>query len=528
MAETDTCFVLMPFGRKANPFPGPSQIDFDGVYEEIIEPAVRNANLRPLRADQEISSGLIHLAMFERLLLCEYAVADLTTANPNVYYELGIRHAVRPWSTVLICANKSRLPFDIELSRAYLYSIDDQGLLSRREGDVREIGTRLEDVRRRRGSNQLMEDSPLFTLLRQQGYDGPDLTKLQAKLRDRGDASREFEKIKNEVTSANIAVGYLRDIQKKYPPGIIDNAPVVMELLMAYRRAEAWDDMVRLVGQMPGSLQKAVSVQEQLGMALGRRHDFEEAEGVLKSLIATRGPTALTYCFLGVVRKLRLWAARGNGSELEAQGALNNAIEAFLAGFKLDPRMIFAGINTVLLMTVADPPDQRLKAILPVVRYFIDDAVHTGKAAFWEHAAALEMAVLDNDENRAASALDLLRVDAREPWMPVSMLANLTLVREHREQRGEGQEWYVSVENEVRHSSAAGRLPPYQPAMEPYGNRGSLARPDRLPRSSLSRSSSPTVPPNVPKPHKAKIKYALLAALAATVVLGAVLKRKKP
>ena len=52
------------------------------------------------------SGGIIHKPMFERLLLCEYAVADLSMANPNVYYELGIRHATRPWSTVLLFARR--------------------------------------------------------------------------------------------------------------------------------------------------------------------------------------------------------------------------------------------------------------------------------------------------------------------------------------------------------------------------------------------------------------------------------------
>jgi hypothetical protein len=290
-----------------------------------------------------------------------------------------------------------------------------------------------------------MEDSPLFTLLRQQGYDGPDLTRLEAKLKD-GAETCKLEKVRNEVASGNDAVTQLREIQMKYPPGIRDNAPVVLELLMAYRRAAAWDDVAGLVEQMPDSLKKAISVQEQYGMALGRRGDFVGAEKVLNDLIAMRGPTALTYCFLGVVRKLRLLETRKNGPQIEVPGALNNAIEAFLAGFKLDPRMIFAGINVVLLMAVRDPMDQQLKNILPVVRYFIEDAVDTRKAAFWEHAAALEMAVLENDQDRASSALDLLSVDACEPWMPVSTLANLKLVREHREERGEGQQWYVDVE----------------------------------------------------------------------------------
>jgi len=101
---SDICFVLMPFGPKADPFPGSVKIDFDRIFDNIVVPAIKRAGLRPFRADQELTSGLIHQAMFERLLRSEYAVADLTSANPNVYYELGIRHAVRPWSTVLMCA----------------------------------------------------------------------------------------------------------------------------------------------------------------------------------------------------------------------------------------------------------------------------------------------------------------------------------------------------------------------------------------------------------------------------------------
>ena len=59
--------------------------------------------------------------MFERLALCEYAVADLTMANPNVFYELGVRHAIRPWSTVLMFCNESPLPLDVASSSALPY-----------------------------------------------------------------------------------------------------------------------------------------------------------------------------------------------------------------------------------------------------------------------------------------------------------------------------------------------------------------------------------------------------------------------
>jgi hypothetical protein len=55
--------------------------------------------MQPIRADEEMAGGIIHKPMFERLMLCDYAVADLTTANPNVFYELGIRHAIQPATT---------------------------------------------------------------------------------------------------------------------------------------------------------------------------------------------------------------------------------------------------------------------------------------------------------------------------------------------------------------------------------------------------------------------------------------------
>jgi len=105
------CFVIMPFGRK--PDASGREIDFDVIYKDIIEPSIRDVGFDSVRADEEVNAGIIHKAMFERLALSEYAIADLTIFNPNVYYELGVRHAVRPQTTVLLSAEASRLPFDI-------------------------------------------------------------------------------------------------------------------------------------------------------------------------------------------------------------------------------------------------------------------------------------------------------------------------------------------------------------------------------------------------------------------------------
>ena len=95
----------MPFGVKKDPSTGLA-IDFDQIYETAIRPAIEAAELEPIRADEERTGGIIHKPMFERLMLCDFAVADLTTANANVFYELGVRHAVRPATTLAIFASQ--------------------------------------------------------------------------------------------------------------------------------------------------------------------------------------------------------------------------------------------------------------------------------------------------------------------------------------------------------------------------------------------------------------------------------------
>ena|SRR5215831_4122497 len=118
-AEHPLCFVLMPFGIKKDPVTS-AEINFDFIYQQAIRPAIGAAEMEPIRADEERIGGIIHKPMFERLLLCDFAIADLTTGNPNVYCELGVRHAARPMTTLAIFAEYQNLPFDLNLLRALL------------------------------------------------------------------------------------------------------------------------------------------------------------------------------------------------------------------------------------------------------------------------------------------------------------------------------------------------------------------------------------------------------------------------
>ena len=80
MVAKPLCFIAMPFGWKTL---GGRSVDFDSVWQDAVAPAIAAADMQPLRADQEKVGGIIHKPKFERLVVCGFAVADLTRANAN-------------------------------------------------------------------------------------------------------------------------------------------------------------------------------------------------------------------------------------------------------------------------------------------------------------------------------------------------------------------------------------------------------------------------------------------------------------
>ena len=88
-SENKTCFVIMPFSDPDGYECG----HFRNIYEYTFAPAIRAAGYEPLRIDDNIVSSLIHGKMMNELINAPMVLCDLSTNNPNVLYELGIRHA---------------------------------------------------------------------------------------------------------------------------------------------------------------------------------------------------------------------------------------------------------------------------------------------------------------------------------------------------------------------------------------------------------------------------------------------------
>jgi hypothetical protein len=108
-----TCFVVMGFGKKTD-FETGRTLDLDKTYKYIIKPAVTDAGMECVRADEIPHSGVIDVPMYEKLLTADVVVADLSTSNKNAFYELGVRHALRPHTTIVICEDGAKsFPFDV-------------------------------------------------------------------------------------------------------------------------------------------------------------------------------------------------------------------------------------------------------------------------------------------------------------------------------------------------------------------------------------------------------------------------------
>lgn len=107
-----TCFVIMGFGIKTD-FRTGRDIDLDKTYNNIIKPVFEELGFLCYRADDIKHSGVIDIPMYENILKSDFVVADISTLNPNVLYELGIRHAVRKSTTLIIAEKELKYPFDL-------------------------------------------------------------------------------------------------------------------------------------------------------------------------------------------------------------------------------------------------------------------------------------------------------------------------------------------------------------------------------------------------------------------------------
>lgn len=160
MSHKKTCFVIIGFGPKTD-FESGRLIDLDKTFENLIKPVFDELKINCFRAKEIRHSGIIDVPMYEWLYKADIVVADISTLNSNALYELGVRHALRPNTTIVISENQTKYPFDISHTVIIPYEHLGKDIgFSETTRFRQELKSTVKEVLRKK-----TKDSPVYTFL---------------------------------------------------------------------------------------------------------------------------------------------------------------------------------------------------------------------------------------------------------------------------------------------------------------------------------------------------------------------------
>lgn len=362
MATRPHAFVAMPFGRK--PGPEGTEVDFNRVYDELIEPAILAAGLSAFRADKEQSGGSILADMFQELLIADLVVADLSIPNPNVWYEVGVRHALRARGVVLLFGGKAPTAFDLYTERKLRYGLAGDGPdPATLKADVDALAAM---IRATMGAWHQEKISPVYYHLPQ--LQEPDWKTLRVGKVQRFWEQHEAWEGRIELARRNGRIGDLLVLA--------DEAPV------AAFRAEAWiraGVALRKAGQFRLALETlAKGLQVEPGHLVARRetglclqrlalagepgHSPDRARQHYEALLKDHPRDVETWALLGRIDKdawVAAWRRPGSDAATRIDDAayedalLKAAEQSYRRAFRADPGHYFSGINALTLLHLA-------------------------------------------------------------------------------------------------------------------------------------------------------------------------------
>jgi len=182
------CFVVMGYGTRPDLSSG-KRINLDRVYQEIIRPVVTECEYECIRGDEVLDSGLIDESMYYGILESDLVVADISTLNPNAIYELGVRHGVRRFRTIIMMETGDKFFFDLNHSRTLTYTYHRNKKSFEQESI--KVRDRLKGIIENIEVNEQI-DSPLYTFV----SDLQEPQRVVRKNASKKDSKPIFERIK--------------------------------------------------------------------------------------------------------------------------------------------------------------------------------------------------------------------------------------------------------------------------------------------------------------------------------------------
>jgi hypothetical protein len=366
-----TCFVAMGFGVKTAFYGGrkkPRTLDLDKTYYNIIKPAATAAGLVCIRADEILHTTLIDKPMFEHLLAADVVVADVSTSNANAIYELGVRHALRPWTTVVIAENEFAFPFDINHLGIMRYEHLGKDIGA---SEAKEKSAKLTELLKEALAARQV-DSPVFLFLPQLSETATQSSPAKPVEREKSLAERMVEGLLPSATSIfkhalgenafRVDATILNGIAPSDPadgerraseargPSLADVKGAFESAKAMAKTAENWgavaarlEDWRRLEPNDPFVIQQLAlaTYKSEVPDAVGA---LERARSVLSALQPEASSDPETVGLWGAIHK-RLWDARQNPVDLK------EAIRSYARGFYIRQDH-YNGINLAFLLDV--------------------------------------------------------------------------------------------------------------------------------------------------------------------------------
>jgi hypothetical protein len=397
------CFVVMGFGQKTD-YKTSRVLDLDKTYKHIIKKAVEEAGLECVRADEIHHSGLIDVPMYEQLLDADLVVADLSTSNVNAAYELGVRHALKPYTTIVIAEEQFNSPFDVNHISIRTYRHDGKAL----DIDVvEEFRAKLRDAIRAIMSN-LKTDSPVYTMIQPLTPPSRALTKGPGAGRS---AAADGAEAESDINSATLAV-LTEQVRKAKKANDFLKAKGLLETIQAMAPRDAF-----VVQQLALVTYKSKYPDEFAALKLART--------ILEPLDPERSNNAETLGLWGAIHK-RMFDFSKERPHLDI------AVFAYEKGYRLLDDY-YNAINWAYLLDVRSGLSPLADAIADYVlaRRARADVLRIGAKAleslnrseetqadrYWILASMAEAAVGLGDEELASRHLAESKAAAPEPWM---------------------------------------------------------------------------------------------------------------
>lgn len=440
------CFIAMPFGKREAE--GGATVDFDRIHD-FIHQGAEAAGLESIRADFEPAGGFIHKPMLERLLVAEYVIADLTLSNPNVMYEVGVRHGASARSTLLICGDQyvGKLPFDFKPLRVLPYDLGADGTLSDKAGA--DLAEAIRDRMTKAKDGELPGDNPLMQITAWKPAGSIEHSKTDVFLQRLEFTGQIGERIKAAISLGNKdqALSELSDIEKlviDLSGEIAQVHTALLGLYLAYREKGSYDRMAALFQKFPRELKRTPVAREQYALALNRLAEqaakggeHDKADELRKQAIdaldriPAESVTSETYGIRGRIYKGwhdAMSAVHGPGDP-HTEAKLERAIDTYEKGFRADMRDYYPGVNAVTLRLLRGQPADgpALKTLIPVVRYSVSaaPAPKNEEERYWQTATRLELATADKDWEVARRVLtELLGIGVAD-WFRKTTAENM-------------------------------------------------------------------------------------------------------